>query len=226
MRKTAALLAASAALAVVSGCASTKPLAAKSLVHRVMLDFQGAAAGLSELPDWVSAYARTGSDLDVQKLPAYGKLYCFVGTAEGPNKDFVQTWARSVSGLEAVATTLSARIEAATNAERHGTTGDADTERNINQSFVNNLSSTFSGLRPTANYWVQWRVYNPDDKKTVRSENYTAYTLFVVEKKSFDSQVATTLQRTVDALKELSVEERQMYSNLIQRILEKGLGVE
>jgi hypothetical protein len=228
MKKTTTFAVAAALVigAALTGCASRdpKPMAASSMMNRVMLDFQGAAGNATALPDWVSVYAETGSDLEVQKLSTYKSFYCFVGTSEGPDRDFATTWARSVNGPEAVASTMSTRIEAVTHASRNG--DPSATERAIDQEIVNNLSATYSGVRPVANYWVQWRVYDPDNKKEVRSENYTAYTLYTSDKKQFENQVAQTIAQALATHKELSAQERQIYSNLINRILEQGLDVE
>ncbi|WP_059369002.1 hypothetical protein [Treponema endosymbiont of Eucomonympha sp.] len=206
----------------VSGCQSFKPIKAQSKVHKVMLDYQGSAGKIKELPDWVSIVDEGGNDLAVQKLSQFKGLYCFTATTSGKSKDFVKSWT-SIEAFTNVSSVVSARISSMEKAERSGSAEDGDTNRNITEELVRNLESTFSGVRPTATYWVQWRQYDPDHKKQVLSEYYTGYTLLTVEKKSFDSQVATALQRSVDLQKDVSKEERQMYTNLIKRILEKGL---
>jgi hypothetical protein len=229
MKKTIILLSALLALTLFAGCKSFPKVAASHMGQPpVMLTHAGAAIGVTTLPDWVSTFVLGGNnDLSVEKLPDYKSKYCFVGTSQGPNRDFVITWANSIAGPQIVGATLSTRIESVLEATGKGTaTGQSATAQSFRQQLVNNISATFSGVRPVGNYWVQWRTYDPDEKDKVINEDYTAYTLYTAEKKTFDNQIANIITQTIQDRQDLSGEERQLYSDLIARIMERGLDLE
>jgi hypothetical protein len=50
--------------------------------------------------------------------------------------------------------------------------------------------------------------------------------LFIIGKKILDEQIAAELARNMEAQDNLSEFERTIYTNMIQRILREGLGVE
>jgi hypothetical protein len=229
MKKVIILVSALLAAATLAGCKSVPRLAATQKGQApVMLTHAGAAIGVTTLPDWVSAFVLGGNnDLAVEKLPDYKNKYCFIGTSQGPNRDFVTTWASSVAGPQVVAATLSTRIESVLDATQKGaSSGQSSVARAFNQDLVNNISATFSGVRPVGNYWVQWRTYDPDVEDLVIGEDFTAYTLFTAEKKIFDNQIANFITQSVQDRQDLSAQERQLYSDLIARIQERGLNLE
>jgi hypothetical protein len=168
------------------------------------------------------------NDLAVEKLPDYKNKYCFVGTAQGPNRDFVTAWANNVAGPQAVGATLSTRIESVLTATRKGASASAESAvaLALDQQLINNVSATFSGVRPVANYWVQWRTYDPDTTDLVINEDYTAYALYTVDKSLFDKQIANVITQGMQDRQDLSAQERQGYSDLIARIQERGLALD
>jgi hypothetical protein len=62
--------------------------------------------------------------------------------------------------------------------------------------------------------------------RNVRGEEYRAYALYTIDKKSLDQQVVLKLQNIIANDRALSADERATYSRLINRILERGLELE
>ena len=225
MKKIIILLSAFLALTTLTGCV-TKLAANHKGQAPVMLTHAGAAVGSTTLPAWVSVFVREGNnDLAVEKLSDYKNMYCFVGTSQGASREFVTVWANSVAGPQAVGATLSTRIEGVLAATRNGT--GASEKSAVTQAFdqelINNISATFSGVRPVANYWVQWRTYDPDVKDLVINEDFVAYTLYVTDKALFNKQITNIITQAVQDRKDLSAQERKLYDYLIARIMEQGL---
>jgi hypothetical protein len=228
MKKVIILLSALLVAATLAGCNSIPKMAARHQGQApVMLTHSGAAAGIRTLPDWVSSYVLAGNnDLAVEKLPDYKSRYCFVGTFQGPNRNFATSWANSVAGPQAVGATMSTRIESVLDATRKGSSMDDDIPQAFKQDLINNISATFSGVRPVANYWVQWRTYDPDEENLVINEDYVAYSLYVVDRALFDKQITNVVNQAVLDRKNISAKERQLYDDFVARIMARGLDLD
>jgi hypothetical protein len=190
-----------------------------------ILDHKGAATGNNQLPVWLTTYLDSGSLLTaVEKLPEFRGKYCFVGYAESETKLFAQRWAVSVDAPSVIATQIHTRIEGVIKADEY--LADTDKERAADVSQATNFAATVSGARPAADWWIQMRRYDPDDASVVLGEDFRAYALYTFDKKNFDSQLAAAMQRDLDSQAALSNEERQIYTDLIKRIIQQGLDVE
>jgi hypothetical protein len=230
IKKSGILLAILAALVVLAGCASAgetaeEPLIMESRAQYEVLDHAGAMLGNNTLPSWLTTYLNAGSNsMAVEKLSEYAGYYCFVGEAESPNKLFAQTWAESVDGPALIAGMIALRVEAMTRSSNQG--DETAMERFIDQESTVLIKATFDGYRKVADWWVWMRVYDPRNLDLILSENYHAYVLFIIGKKILDEQIAAELARNMEAQDNLSEFERTIYTNMIQRILREGLGVE
>jgi hypothetical protein len=226
------LLAMGAAITALGNCATGKGRKMETLSTYTILDHKGAATGDNRLPEWVDVYLANGADTALEKLSQFRGSYCFVGANDSANKNFAQTWAESVSGPTLIAASISTRVENLINSEQEGEditdaqTDDAVMNRMINAVQNTVQSATFSGARKVGDWWIQIRTYDPDDRSIVRSEDYRAYALYTIEKKSLDRQVSAKLQNIMDNDKQMSAEERAIYPGLITRIMEKGLDLD
>jgi hypothetical protein len=211
-----------------AGCAGTADdkVTERELVSAAtykVLDHKGAAMGDNAVPKWVNAYL-DGGEIAVEKLSDYKGYYCFVGTEEGVNKDMVIRWAQGVAGPALIAAQISTRLEQITEGQ-FGVATDEDFDQSLKQVSTSAVSATFSGARKVNDWWVRMRTYDPDDPAAILSDDYRAYVLYIIEKKQLDKQVAAELQNTIDNRKEMSADERRIFTNLIQKIMETGLGV-
>jgi hypothetical protein len=226
------LLAAVAAVTMLGSCATGKGKKMETLSTFAILDHKGAATGNNNLPEWVDAYLNNGTDTAVEKLAQFTGSYCFIGANDSTSKNFAQTWAESVAGPTLIAAAISTRVENLIASEQEGAeTTDARTDEAAMGRMVNAVqntvqSATFSGARKAGDWWIQIRTYDPDDRSIVRSEEYRAYALYTIEKKSLDRQVSAKLQNIIDNDKQMSADERAIYSGLIARIMEKGLDLD
>jgi hypothetical protein len=209
-----------------SGCATAeKRRVVETPTTYKILDHKGAATGSNQLPAWLTIYLDSGSlSTAVEKLPDFRGKYCFVGYAESEEKLFAQRWAGSVDAPAAIAMQIHARIEGVVKAEEH--LSDTAKDRLTDLSAGTNFAATVSGARPTADWWLQMRRYDPDDPTVVLGEDYRAYALYTFDKKNFDTQLAAAMQRDLDTQSVLSLEERQIYTDLIQHIIRQGLDIE
>jgi len=233
----AAIVTIIAAMVMTVSCGSSPkadPAAKKveTITKYTILDHKGAATGKDELPQWLSVYLDTGLDTEVEKLSAFKGMYCFIGTNDSTNKKFAQTWAAGADGPTLIASTISTRVEnVLTSADNGSDATSADTDEASMKRVLDNVrtttqSATFTGARKVGDWWVQLRKYDPDDPSVIRGEEYTAYVLYTIEKKALDRQVAAKLQNTLDTDKQVSAEERAIFSGLINRIIEQGLDLE
>jgi hypothetical protein len=218
------------ALAFVMGMAACASFGGKGKkmdtpTQYTILDHQGAATGKNELPQWLTVYLDSGRlAAAVEKLPAFRGMYCFIGSAESPNKLFAQRWAASVDAPAIIATMIHSRVEGMIDANEQ--LSDTEKERATTMSQATNFAATASGARLYGNWWIQRRVYDPDNRKIIRSEDYEAYALYTFDKDQFNTQLAAAMQRDLDAQSKLSIEERRIYTDLIQRVIQRGLDLE
>jgi len=93
-----------------------------------------------------------------------------------------------------------------------------DAEANV-QAAVHVLNNAvFSGLIRNADWWQQIRY--PDER-----EEYRAYALYIIDKKTLDNQVAAFIQRFLDDRnRAMSEAEKTIYRGLINSLL-RGSGV-
>jgi hypothetical protein len=194
----------------------------KTAVKSQILDHKGTTLGSDTLPQWLTVY-RDGGELAVEKLREYSGYYCFVGEESGANKQLVTRWAQSISGPALISQQISGRLER-TSAGQVLADGDGF-KQSLNQVSTAVTTATFSGARKVNDWWVLVRVYDPKKNNQVISEDYTAYVLYTIEKKQLDKLVAAELQNTIDNNKDMSQDERKIYTELIQKITSKGLGV-
>jgi hypothetical protein len=232
MNRITLFFAAIIAAIVLAGCA-TKGKNMEPLATYAILDHKGAATGSNRLPEWLTVYLDAGGmDTAVEELPQFQGNYCFIGTAESTNKKFAQTWAANVSGPTLIAAIISTRVENVINSGDNGkevsdAQKDEATMNRVITSVQNTVqSATFSGARKEGDWWIQIRTYDPDNHSVVRSEEYRAYALYTIESKSLDQQVVLKLQNIIANDKAMSADERATYTRLINRILERGLGLE
>jgi hypothetical protein len=221
----------SAVVVAALGCASGgKKL--ETLDTYAILDHKGAATGTNRIPEWLTVYLEAGLDTSVEKLSAFRGNYCFIGAADSTNKKFAQTWAADVDAPTLIAAKISTRVENLIESERDGEDiTDAQTDEALMSRVINGVqitvqSATFSGARKEGDWWIQIRTYDPDDHNIVRSEEYRAYAIYTIDKKSLDQQVVLKLQNIIANDKAMSADERATYTRLINRILERGLELE
>ncbi|MDR3312630.1 MAG: hypothetical protein LBS64_05810 [Spirochaetaceae bacterium] len=232
MNRITLFFAAIIAAIVLAGCAS-KGKNMETLATYAILDHKGAATGTNQLPEWVTVYLDSGGmDTAVEKLSQFKGMYCFIGTAESTNKKFAQTWAANVDGPTLIAATISTRVENIINSNENGEdVSDAQRDEASMNRIINAVrntvqSATFNGARNVGDWWIQIRTYDPDDHSVVRGEEYRAYALYTIDSKSLDQQMIAKLQNIIANDKAMSADERATYNRLINRIQERGLGVE
>jgi hypothetical protein len=228
MRKTAALLAASAALAAVSGCASNKPR-----VKTETLEEKGTPMGIST-PKWVKSFVE-GRISAVQGLPEYKDKYCIVGQESGVNKQFVLAWADSFSAQQQIGAMIRTTIGSAYTAKAKGSaqssgggssasaqgSGSGSYEQSIDNSINSTVAAQYSGAQREGDWWVLQRRYDPD-RKGVYSDEYTAYVLYTFPKASLNQQIANALLSN----KDLDPEVARMSVEIAQEIMRGSLGLQ
>jgi hypothetical protein len=208
-------------LMVLAGCASSTKAGSKGK-DPVMLDHAGRDLGKNELPPWLDAWS---GDRTVNKLEAmreYRDKYCFVGEARGANLEAVQAWLNTVQINNMMGSQISTRV---------GSMADANVSAENKASYSNSLNdvititrdATYTGFEPTGDYWIKWRTYDPDDVTKTKDE-YTAYVFYTFNKNMLNEQIANKFREIQNNAN--TKEEREMWTGLIQAVLERGLGVE
>jgi hypothetical protein len=208
-------------LMVLSGCASFGKIGSTGK-DPVILDHAGRDLGVTEKPKWVQVWATSRNIINLEAEREFQDSYCFLAEDSGSNLKAVQAWLNTVQINDIIGSRISTRV---------GSTAEASVSASDNaeySSFLNNVmtvtrDATYTGVAKTSDYWIKWRIYDPDDK-TKSKDEYTAYVLYTVGKKILNEQIANQF-RQIQANAN-TPEERQMWTGLIQAVLEKGLGVE
>lgn len=224
MKKSLLILMAAMAIFAFVGCASnegptTKDLEATKTTE--ILEHQGSALGLTGLPSWIETYIYQGVS-GLEELDAFKDTYCFVAEATDPTKDAALMWAKNFNMAQTIAGTISTRVKSLF----EGTAENSDDE--YVTEFTNEVNSYIDaevvGAKNEAEWWVQHRRYNPDDKD-IYEDTYTAYVLYTVPREILDDQ----LKEAVDKLYEdddLVDAEKAVLDAAKAMLEEKGLPVE
>lgn len=211
----------SMALLVGAGCASSAKIGSKGK-DPVMLDHAGRAWGGKELPPWLATWNTTKSILAVEKLPEYRGRYCFIAEDTGSNLKAVQAWLNTVAINNIIGSQISTRVGSVAEANVN-TANNASYTNKLNDVMTTTRNATYTAAVKESEYWVQWRTYDPDNE-TISKDEYTATVLYTMEKGVLNEQIANEF-RQIQANTNVK-EEREMWTGLIQAILERGLDVE
>ncbi|GHV35439.1 hypothetical protein AGMMS4952_27710 [Spirochaetia bacterium] len=223
MKKRVAIMAGAAlgmAFMVLAGCASLK-LGSKGK-DPVMLDHAGRAWGGKELPPWLETWNTSHSIIAVEKMPEYRGRYCFIAEDTGSNLKAVQAWLNTVAINNIIGSQISTRIGSVAEANVN-TANNASYTNKLNDVMTTTRNATYTAAVKESDYWVKWRNYDPDDK-TNYTDEYTATILYTMQKDILNEQIANefrTIQNNAN-----TKEEREMWTGLIQAVLERGLDVE
>jgi hypothetical protein len=208
------------ALLVGTGCSSLK-IGSKGK-DPLILDHAGRDLGVTEKPKWVQVWATSRNVINLEAEREYRDSYCFVAEDSGSNLKAVQAWLNTVQINDIIGSRISTRV--GSTAEANVSTADnAEYSNFLNNVMTVTRDATYTGVVKTSDYWIKWRTYDPDDK-TKSKDEYTAYVLYTVEKKTLNTQIAEQFQKILNNAN--TQEERQMWTGLIQAVLERGLGVE
>jgi hypothetical protein len=208
-------------LAVLTGCSSTQKIG-KQGKDPVSLDHAGRALGGTELPKWLQTWNTGRSITEVEKLSEYRGLYCFIAEDRGSNLKAVQAWLNTVQINNIIGAQISTRIGSV--AEAHvDTANNASYANTLNDIMTTTRNATYTAAKKESDYWVYWRVYDVDDE-TKYTDEYTAYVLYTMEKEILNEQIANEFRTIRNNAN--TEEEREMWTGLIQAIIERGLDVE
>jgi len=207
-------------MVTLAGCGTLK--ASSKGKDPVMLDHAGRALGSSEIPKWLQVYNANRSVTAVEAMSEFKSDYCFILEDEGANLDALQAWANTVEMMDTIAARISTRV---------GSTAEANVSAEnkakysgvLNDVRTTTRNATFNGAVKNSEYWVKWRNYDPDDAAKYTDE-FTIYLLYTMRKDLLDTAIAQEFQEYRN--RATSDEERQMWTGLIQAVLEKGLDVE
>lgn len=205
---------------VLAGCSSLK--IGNQGKDPVILDHAGRDLGVTEKPKWVQVWATSRNIINLEAEREYRDSYCFVAEDTGSNLKAVQAWLNTVQINDIIGARISTRV---------GSTAEANVSTTNNDeysNFLNNVmtvtrDATYTGFVKTSDYWIKWRTYDPDDE-TKSKDEYTAYVLYTVGKTILNEQIANQFRQIQNNAN--TKEEREMWTGLIQAVLERGLGVE
>jgi hypothetical protein len=202
MKAKAIVFAALAAVVVLAGCGSNKAVT-KDKAKIVRIESKGSILGIDD-PDWVKTYV-AGSIKNVQALPDFKDKYCVIGETSSTNKLFALEWADSFNAQQQIGrlirntinTRLHAEMEGADAAASGKTLSDADASGEVKREIDNVLNAvvnvSYSGAQRDADWWILNRVYDPDATDEY-SDEYTAWVLYTIPKKSTDKQIAAAME--------------------------------
>ncbi|GHV47018.1 hypothetical protein AGMMS49546_36110 [Spirochaetia bacterium] len=207
-------------LMVLAGCESLK-IGSKGK-DPLILDHAGRDLGVTEKPRWVQVWATSRNVINLEAEREYRDSYCFVAEDSGSNLKAVQAWLNTVQINDIIGARISTRV--GSTAEANVSTADnAEYSNFLNNVMTVTRDATYTNVIKTSDYWIKWRIYDPDDV-TKSKDEYTAYVLYTIAKKDLNTQVANQFQQILNNAN--TKEERQMWTGLIQAVLERGLGVE
>jgi hypothetical protein len=204
---------------VIQGCASKPaavPEAPKTPTQKTeLLDWKNAGLGVA-VPDWVMAQAQ--NDVQIQKLADFKGQFCFVVYREDENQDMATQWANNTAnGAAEVARIISTTATNKALAQEGMKSGD-ETRHQATEEIrdaMNNCS--FKGLRRASDFWILSK-----NTATAR-EYYTAYSLWIIDEKELNEQLAAQYQNIIDNNKAMSAAERTIYLDLITSVRQRGL---
>lgn len=207
--KKAALISAAALVGLFClGATAKKPKQVTDI-----LDNKGAALGIPT-PSWVTASVM-GGNIAVEALPEYKDLYCFVISAESPDKDFLLAWTGNLNGPAAIANVIAQTVSEDVKGKSSNIEGGAR-ERAISRNAEAMSNASYTGARKMADWWQLVR-----NKKT-KAQTYQAFVLYTFDRKVLNDQIARNLQNIMDNNAEISAAERAIYTDLIQGIRSRG----
>ncbi|GHU92807.1 hypothetical protein FACS189479_02760 [Spirochaetia bacterium] len=193
-----------------------------------ILDDKGAAHN-QPTPPWV--LVSNESNINIQKLPDYEGSYCFVVLADAtisPDTDYdavsrqyVIDWVNNTAnGAQRVAEIISTTVTNDANTKNAGSReGAASPMTAQTQSAVQKAMSnaSFTGLLKAADWWELTR------NKTTGEKRYNGYSLWIIDEKRLDDQIARHLQNIVGNNEAMSAAERSIYLELINDIRANGI---
>ncbi|GHV20176.1 hypothetical protein FACS189494_03410 [Spirochaetia bacterium] len=204
------------AAALIAACSS----APKAPVQKTeLLDWKG--AGLNQpIPDWV--VSANDSNIAVSKLPDYKDQYCFAVNyetegSEQKDRDFAIEWVRNLAnGASQVSTMIATTVNQTAEAKVGGSKdqGTTNTMATIRDAMSN---ASFKGFRQVGDFWVLNR------NKATKRQYYSAFSLWVVNTKELDQQMAAQLQNIIDNNEAMSAAERSIYNDIITNLRDRGL---
>jgi len=208
------------ALILLAGCKST-PKASSKGKDPVTLDHAGRALNQTEYPRWLLAWREERTVSTIERT-LYRNDYCFVEESTGSNLKAVQAWMNTIQINNIMGARISTRV---------GSMAEANIDTQDNATYSNFMvdaqtvsrDATYTGFEKTSDYWIKQRIYDPDDE-TIFKDEYTVYVLYTIDKKILNEQIANKFREIQNNAN--TKEEREMWTGLIQAVLERGLGVE
>ena len=235
MKRLVGALAATAVLALLFGCGTTKRVVSSDIeakepevarVKTVLLAWQGSELG-SAVPQWVvdvadgnyseSALSKSMPDLKGKKI--------FVAIGYGNNLEFTRQWlelvdieVRVTNSLERVAT----RAIQASSGGSAGSTGGAVSEQQMQEAikmYSASLSNVrLSGLEQVTSFWTRFERYK--GKEVVEPAQYAYYTVYAIDKEVYAKQ----LEEALSHIDETTTEAKTLKAMVNQKLMEE-LGV-
>lgn len=211
MKKILSVITAVLALAMLSGCASTKAVkgsgikgeAAKIQKSKVViLDYQGASFG-SEIPQWVVELGNGNYSADylAKIMPEIKGKKAFVTIARGDNLEYTKQWTDLVDIELQVGDEMQRIVGKAVSAAQQGRSsqsGDSkdptvlEQELNMYKQAVSAVE--LNGLEKIASYWIQKKVKSGKDVKVY----YEYYSVWGMDKTLYDAQVKNAMDSITD----------------------------
>jgi len=164
-----------------------------------VVDYQGASLGKT-VPRWVELiYEGQYSRAILQKeMPGLEGQKVFVVQGRGDNLDFVKSWVTlvdvetEVSGAMGRVTVkvVTSKMEASASSEGK-VVNPSEVSKQLEDFRMAVQDVRISGLERVAEYWVEIQV---SEKKKVIDDYYEYFSVWVVDQKSFNKQLETSLK--------------------------------
>lgn len=191
------LVVAAAALVAVSSASAAKP---KEFTGKpVVIDYDGRMMG-NDFPSWVKDF---NTKKKVAKALEATDDKIWTMRAQGPNLDFIQTWADTVDIQAQVAQSFSVEMQSTVDAVKKGNenAGNQEVQKTLDQVVKAVSLVRVNGLEKLAQFWIKQGTLKPGVKKAKKVDDfnveYVYYTVWGMNKKMFDNQIADAAKTAI-----------------------------
>ncbi|MCR5698192.1 MAG: hypothetical protein K6G52_00985 [Treponemataceae bacterium] len=192
--------------------AAKKGPKAKMAVNRpVIIDYQGQSLG-KEIPRWVEVLVE-GENAKVEKELGLSGVKTFIVEADGPNKEFLQTWTDLVRIETEVAGQIERQVAQSIQATMKGTEADeTEVQKAIDMYAASLKNVTINGLEKKASFWIQTQTVKPGLKKAKSADDlivkYSYYVVYCCDQEMFNKQIQSAME---------DIEDNTKYADLLRQ---------
>ncbi len=201
IKKGLILLLAVMALFVFFGCASDPEPTPEPPAREIqatqkteVLEHKGTVLGLTTLPPWIEVYI-TQSITAVEGLDDYKGMYCFIEDADNPNKDAAVMWAENFNIAQAIAGTISTRVESVFEGVANSEDSEYTTE--FTNKVITSIDAEIAGAKNAGSWWIHNRRYESADLEDYE-DMYTAYVLYTIPQEMLDDQIENAIDKIAE----------------------------